>query len=390
MDVKKEIENNREYAVKLRRYFHRYPELSWEEVNTAKRIRKELDQMGIPYVKVAETGTVATLKGRSDRPVVGLRCDIDALPIKEIKDLEYKSCHEGVMHACGHDSHITMLLTAAKILSENRDKLDCTVKFIFQPAEEVMGGAEKMLASRELDDLDTVAGMHIFPFLKSGTISVEAGPRYTSAGFMNIKIIGRSGHGAMPQYVVDPIYVGAKVVDALQSIASRETNPVDTVVVSVCTFHSGKLANIFDQTAELSGTIRTFNPELRKELPAMIERIARNTCRAYRADYEFEYIPGVPATINDERCSRIAEESVRKILGQEGLVTYTRTPGGEDFAYFLERFPGVYAFVGCGNEEKDCCYSLHHERFDLDEEGMLAGAAFYVQYLLDVQEKFKV
>ena len=387
MDVLSEIQKHREYGIALRRHFHRHPELSWQEFETAKRIRQELTEMGIPYEEVAGTGTIATIRGDRDKPVIGLRCDIDALPITEVKDLPYRSANPGVMHACGHDSHITMLLLAAKVLSEHKEELHCTVKLIFQPAEEAMNGAQKVIESGLVDGLDTVAGMHIFPHLPAGTISVEAGPRYTSAGFMKIKIIGKSGHGAMPQFLVDPIYVGAKVIDALQSLVSREVNPNDTVVVSICTFHSGTLPNIFDETAELTGTVRTFNPQLAKELPGMIERVIKNTCAAYRADYEFDYYVNIPATVNDERCSAIAEGSVRKILGEEGLVKYTKTPGGEDFAYFLERSPGVYAFVGCRNEEKDCCYSLHNDRFDLDEEGMLCGAAFYVQYLLDAQEE---
>ncbi len=388
MNVMEEVLKYRDYAVEMRREFHRHPELSWEEKWTAGRIREELAKMGIPYEEVAETGTIATLKGKKDHPVIGLRCDIDALSIKEVKDLPYRSEQEGVMHACGHDGHISMLLTAARVLSEHRDELECTVKLIFQPAEEVMTGALKILDSGLLGELDTVAGMHIFPFLDAGTISVDPGPRYTSAGFMKIKIIGKSGHGAMPHYAVDPIYVGAKVVDALQSIASRETNAMDTVVVSICTFHSGTQANIFAETAELSGTVRTFNPVIHRELPGMIERIVKHTCEAYRAEYEFDYYSDIPATINDERCSEIAAGAVRKILGEAGLVKYAGTPGGEDFSYFLERYPGVYAFVGCRNEAKDCCYSLHHERFDLDEDALTAGAAFYVQYLLDAQNEF--
>lgn len=387
MDVLSEVKKHKDYAIALRRHFHRHPELSWQEFETAKRIRQELTEMGIPYQEVAGTGTVAIIRGDREKPVIGLRCDIDALPIREVKDLPYKSENPGVMHACGHDSHIAMLLTAAKVLSEHRDELHCTVKLFFQPAEEAMSGALKVLESGLADDLDTVAGMHIFPYLPAGTISVEAGPRYTSAGFMKIKIIGKSGHGAMPQFLVDPIYVGCKVVDGLQSLVSREVNPNDTVVVSICTFHSGSLPNIFDQTAELTGTVRTFNPELAKELPAMIERVIKNTCAAYRADYEFDYYLNIPATVNDARCSALAEKSVRKLLGEKGLVKYPKAPGGEDFAYFLERTPGVYAFVGCRNEEKDCVYSLHHDHFDLDEEGMLCGAAFYVQYLLDAQEE---
>nr|WP_207739926.1 amidohydrolase [Clostridium sp. 1001271B_150615_H5] len=372
----------------MRREFHKHPELSWKEVETAGRIRAELTGMGIPYEEVAGTGTIATITGKEEQPVIGLRCDIDALPIREVKELPFCSQNPGVMHACGHDGHISMLLTAAKVLSEHRDELKCTVKLIFQPAEELTNGAVKVLESGKVGRLDTVAGMHIFPYLESGTISVDPGPRYTSASFMNIKIIGKSGHGAMPQYAVDPIYVGAKVVDALQSIASRETSPMDTVVVSICTFHSGTMANVFAETAELSGTVRTFNPQLQKELPGMIERIIKNTCEAYRADYEFDYYSDIPATINDEYCSEIAAESVRKILGEKGLVRYAGTPGGEDFSYFLEKYPGVYAFIGCRNESKDCCYSLHNERFDLDEDALVNGAAFYVQYVLDAQDKF--
>lgn len=388
MNVLEEVKKYKDYAVAMRREFHRHPELSWQETETAARIRRELDEMGIPYEEVVGTGTIATLKGKKDHPVIGLRCDIDALPIKEVKELSYRSENDGVMHACGHDGHISMLLTAAKVLAEHKDELNCTVKLIFQPAEEKTNGALKMLETGKVGQLDTVCGMHIFPFLEAGTISVDPGPRYTSAAFMNITIKGKSGHGAMPHYAVDPIYVGAKVVDALQSIASRETNAMDTVVVSICTFHSGTMANIFAETAELSGTVRTFNPELRKQLPGMIERIIKSTCEAYRADYEFDYYCDIPATINDERCSEIAAGSVKKLLGEEGLVKYAGTPGGEDFSYFLERFPGVYAFVGCRNEAKDCCYSLHHERFDLDEDALVNGAAFYVQYLLDAQEQF--
>ena len=279
-------------------------------------------------------------------------------------------------------------LGLAKVLSEHRDELECTVKFIFQPAEEDMDGAVRVLASGELDDLDTVAGMHIFPKLPAGTISVDPGPRYTSAGFMKIKIIGKSGHGAMPESAVDPIYVGAKVVDALQSIASRETNPNDTVVVSICTFHCGTLANAIAETAELSGTVRTFAPQLRKELPDMIERIIKNTCEAYRASYEFDYYLDIPATITDARCSQISQRAVANSIGKEHLIQFAGTPGGEDFAFYLERFPGVYAFVGCRTPENDCLHELHSDKFNLDEASMANGATFYVQYPLEAQKDF--
>lgn len=388
MNVMDCVQEKKEYLTGLRRWFHQYPELGFKEFKTAERIRQELDDMGIPYETVG-TGTVAVLRGKKETPVIGLRCDEDALPIAEARELPFKSKHEGCMHACGHDSHITMLLGAARILSEHREELECTVKFIFQPAEELFSGAKKMLESGLLDDVDTFCGMHIFPYIQTGKISVEEGPRYTSADSMKIKIIGKSGHGAMPQFSVDPIYVGCQVVNALQSIVSRETDPVETCVVSICKFHCGTLFNVIEEAAELEGTVRTFSPGLRERLPELIERVVKNTCRAFRADYEFEYIFGAPATINDSHYSRVAAESVKKILGDEGLTLYTKTPGGEDFAYMLERRPGIYAFVGCRNEEKDQCYPLHHNRFDLDEEGMLNGCAFYVQYAMDVQGQMK-
>lgn len=364
MNVMELIEQNRDYTVAMRREFHQYPELSWKEFRTAKRIREELDKFGIPYVEVAGTGTIATLKGKKDHPVIGLRCDIDALPIREMTNLPFRSRNEGVMHACGHDSHMAMLLTAAKVLSEHRDELECTIKFIFQPAEEDMDGAVRVLASGELDGLDTVAGMHIFPKLPADTISVDPGPRYTSAGFMKIKIIGKSSHGAMPESAVDPIYVGAKVVDALQGIASRETNPNDTVVVSIRTFHCGTLANAIAETAELSGTVRTFNPQLRKELPDMIERIIKNTCEAYRASYEFDHYLDIPSTITDARCSQISQRAVANSIGKEHLIQFAGTP------------------------ENDCLHELHSDKFNLDEASMANGATFYVQYPLEAQKDF--
>ena len=233
-----------------------------------------------------------------------------------------------------------------------------------------------------------IAGMHIFPKLPAGTISVDPGPRYTSAGFMKIKIIGKSGHGAMPESAVDPIYVGAKVVDALQSITSREVNPNDTVVVSICTFHCGTLPNIIAESAELTGTVRTFNPKLQKQLPGIIERIIKGTCEAYRATYEFDYYIDIPATITDDRCSQISQRAVENSIGKEHLIQFPGTPGGEDFSYFLERTPGVYAFVGCRTPENDCVYELHSDKFNLDEDSMLNGAAFYVQYTLEAQREF--
>lgn len=390
MNVMDEVRKNQKYLIEKRRYFHRHPEPSWQEFETAKVIRAELTAMGLAYETVG-TSTVAVIPGAKATPVIGLRCDIDALPITEARDLEFKSEQDGMMHACGHDSHIAMLLTAAKILSQHKQDLQCTVKLIFQAAEEAASnkraGAREVLDSGLIDDVDTVCGMHIFPMIPAGKISVDAGARYTSMGFMRIKIIGKAGHGAMPQFSVDPIYVGCKVVDALQSIVSRETNPNDTVVVSICSFHAGSAANIIDGSAELLGTVRTFSPEVRKALPEMMERIVKNTCAAYRADYEFEMYADLPATITDARCAQIGKEAVIDILGEDAVYSYPGTPGGEDFSFILEKIPGIYAFIGCRNEEKDCIYPLHHDHFDLDEDAMMNGVGFYLGYLLHAQTK---
>lgn len=386
MDVYKIAQENRDYIYGLRRYFHENPELSWEEVNTTKRIAEELEKLNIPYRLLPKTGLVATLEGNKKRPIIGLRADIDALPVNEKRECEFKSKIEGKMHACGHDAHIAMLLGAAKILSENRDKLECTVRFIFQPAEEVIQGARTLLIDEEVMECDNLMAIHIFPYLPVGTISVEEGPRFTSADTIKIKVIGKGGHGSMPHQAVDPIMAAAHVITSLQTIASREINPNETCVVSICTVHAGTLSNIIPNDVQLTGTVRTFNPKVREQLPEIIERIIKNTCSSFRASYEYEFIHGTPATINEKKSSERAERAVKKILGEKGLIKYEKTPGGEDFAWLLEKIPGYLAFVGCRNEE-EYIYPLHHEKFGIDENGMINGAALFVQYVLETQNE---
>ena len=387
MNVYKLAKENKDYIFNLRRYFHENPELSWQEINTTKRIAEELDKLNIPYKLLPKTGLIATLEGNKKKPIIGLRGDIDALPVNEKRECEFKSKFEGKMHACGHDSHIAMLLGAAKILSENRSKLDCTIRFIFQPAEEVIQGAKTLLDEKEVMECDNLMAIHIFPYLPVGTISVEEGPRFTSADTIKIKVKGKGGHGSMPHQTVDPIIAAAHLITNIQTIASREINPNETCVVSICTVHAGTLSNIIPNDVELTGTVRTFNPEVREKLPKIIERIIKNTCSTFRADYEYEFIFGTPATINEKESSKRAERAVKKILGEKGLVKYEKTPGGEDFAWLLEKIPGYLAFVGCKNEEKDFIYPLHHEKFGIDEEGMINGAALFVQYVLETQNE---
>uniref|UniRef100_UPI002FDF8D89 M20 metallopeptidase family protein n=1 Tax=Muricomes intestini TaxID=1796634 RepID=UPI002FDF8D89 len=257
----------KQYIIGLRRHFHSHPELSWQEYATTKKICEELDKLSIPYKKLPKTGVIATLEGTKKHPVIGLRADIDALPIKEVKDLTFKSLNEGVMHACGHDSHMSMLLGAAKILSEHKEELNCTVRFIFQPAEETIQGARTLLNNAEVMECDNLFAIHIFPYIATGKISVEEGPRFTSADTIKFKIMGRGGHGSMPQDTVDPIVASAAVINDLQSIVSREIDPRDTCVISVCSIHAGSAANIIPNNVEMLGTVRTFNPKVREILP---------------------------------------------------------------------------------------------------------------------------
>lgn len=387
MDVYKIANENKNYIYGLRRYFHQNPELSWEEINTTKKIAEELEKLNIPYKLLPKTGLIATLEGNKKKPIIGLRADIDALPMYEKRETEFKSKIEGKMHACGHDAHIAMLLGAAKILSENKEKLECTIRFIFQPAEEVIQGAKTLLNEKEVIECDNLMAIHIFPNIPVGKISVEEGPRFTSADTIKIKILGKGGHGSMPHQTIDPIMVASYLVTSLQTIVSREIDPNETCIVSICTIHAGTLSNIIPNDVELTGTVRTFNPNIRKELPKIIERIIKNICFGFRANYEYEFIVGTPAVINEKESSKRAERAVEKILGQEGIIEYGKTSCGEDFAWLLEKIPGYLALVGCRNEEKDCIYPLHHEKFGIDEKGMINGTALFVQYVLETQNE---
>ena len=374
----------KDYVIDLRRHFHMYPESSLEEFETSKRIREELDKMGIPYISLATNGVLATIEGGMEGKTVALRADMDALEIVETNDVPYKSKIEGKMHGCGHDGHTAMLLGAAKILNEIKDEIKGKVYLIFQPAEEVAIGAKAMIKeSNFMDEVDTAFAIHLWSEVPVGTVSVDPGPRMASADIFKIKIKGKAGHGSMPNQGVDAVVAGAAIVMDLQSVVSREMNPHDTVVLSVGAFHGGTRFNIIAGEAVLDGTTRLFNPELREQIPGIIERIAKNTAASYRAEASLEYIYGTPPVTNDEECAAIARGAVVKLVGEEGVFEFPKTTGGEDFGYFLEKAPGVIAFVGIRNDEKGINYAHHHDKFDMDEDGLEIGTALYVQYTLD-------
>lgn len=373
----------KQYTIDMRREFHTYPELSMQEERTSRRIKEELDKMGIPYVSMAGTGVVGTIKGKRDGKTIALRADIDALEITEKRDVSYKSQNEGVMHACGHDSHAAMLLGAAKVLNDMKDEINGTVKLMFQPGEEVAQGAKRMIEDGALDGVDEVFGMHVMGNIPTGKIAIGSGPRMASADMFRIKVKGKGGHGSMPNLAVDAVVVASAIVMNLQTIVSREIDPMETAVVTVGKLISGTRFNIISEDALIEGTTRSFSYEVRDKLPEMIERIAKATAASYRAEVEVEYVLLTAPTINSEVSTERARKSVEKIMSKEAVIELPKQAGGEDFSEYLMKVPGTFVIVGTANEEKDTCYSNHHPKFDIDEDMLECGVALHAQYALD-------
>ena len=388
MSVEKNIEmlgkKYSDYMVEMRRYFHENPEPSSEEYNTSAKIKSELDKMGIPYISIAGTGVIGTITGVKPGKTVALRADMDALQVNECTGLPFASKKEGLMHACGHDGHIASLLGAAKILNEIKDEIHGTVKLFFQPAEETAQGAKKMIEEGALEGVDGVFGIHLWADIELGKISVEAGPRMASTDLFRIKVTGKGGHGSLPHQGVDAVVVGSAIVMNLQSIVSREISPLEPAVVSVGQIKSGSRFNVIAPDAFMDGTTRAFSAEVRGKFHSMIDRIAKNTAEAYRATAVTEYEYLVPVTINDERCSKIAEEAVRETFGEEALTKFPKITGSEDFSYFSNEREGVLCFVGTGTENY---YPHHHPKFSVDERALPIAASMYAAYAVNYLKK---
>lgn len=383
MNIKELASILKQYVIDLRREFHAYPEASWQEKRTSHRVKEELEKMGIAYTVAGELGVVATIKGNQEGKTIALRADMDALQVQELNDVPYKSKHDGVMHACGHDGHTAILLGAAKILKDCKNEIKGTIKLIFQPAEELAQGAKKMIEDGVMEGVDGVFGIHLWADIPCGTISVEAGPRMASADVFKIIIKGKGGHGSMPHQGVDAVVAASAVVMDIQSIVSREISPLDTAVVSIGSFNSGTRFNVIASEAILEGTTRCFNPEVRKAFPEILERIITNTANSYRATGALEYTDMTPSVINDAASSEIAEKAVEKLFGKEALYKYEKVMGAEDYSFYMEKAPGLIAFVGARNDEKGANFPHHHGRFNIDEDALEVGVALQVQYALD-------
>jgi amidohydrolase len=366
-----------EYTRSLRRDFHRNPEMGFHEVRTAGVVARELRQLGLEVTTgIAETGVVALLEGSQPGPVVLMRFDMDALPIQEDTGAEYASMTPGVMHACGHDGHVAVGLTVARMLHELRERLHGTVKFVFQPAEEGMGGAERMLAEGILENpaVDVTLGMHLWNERPVGWVGVTPGPLMAGADIFDVRIEGKGGHGALPQETIDPVVAAAQIISAAQSIVARNVSPLDTAVVSVCRLHAGETFNVIPQWAEFSGTFRTYDPAVRQKVVERFETLVTGLAAAMNCRAEVDVRRLTPAVINDARVAETIRQAVVEIPGLK-VETDFRTMVSEDFAYMMEKVAGCYVMVGSANAARGLNYGHHHPKFDFDEAALPGAAA---------------
>ncbi len=373
----KEIEDE---IIAWRRDFHMYPELGFQEKRTSRIVAEKLRDWGFEVITgIAETGVVGLLRGSSDERTVALRADMDALPIQEENDVPYRSRVPGVMHACGHDAHTAMLLGAARILSEIKDDLNGCVKLIFQPAEEGVGGAKRMVDEGVLKDpdVDAIFGIHVWSILQSGIIGVREGPILAATGRIEIEVEGAGGHGASPHLTVDPIVAAASIILNLQTVISRNLDPIESGVVSICSVHSGTTYNVIPPRAKLIGTYRALTFEVRNLIKKRIKEIAENTCIALGAKCKVDLIDGVPPTINHPEATKLARETAIELVGSEKVIEPKPSMGGEDFAYYLEQVPGAFLELGTGNPEKGTDKPHHNPKFNVDEEVLYIGSAIY-------------
>jgi amidohydrolase len=384
MNYEEVAKNYNEYQVAMRRYFHENPEISTKEYNTSKVVKDELTKMGVEWVPCGlETGVLATVKGAKPGKTILLRGDMDALSVTEESGVEYASKNEGVMHACGHDCHISMMLTAAKILNDHKDELCGTVKLAFQPAEEVALGAKSMVENGAMDGVDGCFAIHVWSDVESGHISCDAGPRMAAAYQYAINIKGKGGHGAAPHQCVDAAVVASAIVSDLQTIVSREIDPMDPAVVTVGVINVGERWNVVPEKGRIEGTMRCFSDYLWENLPKMVDRIAENAAKAFRAEVTTEYVRLVPPTNNNPVMADVAKNAAKKIMGEDAPVALPATMGGEDFAFFMEKAPGAVALLGVRNEECGAIWPQHSSHYRVDENALVKGAMLYVQTAMD-------
>ena len=364
-----------------RRRLHRNPELAFHEKETSRFVYETLESFGgLELSRPTPTSVVARLVGERRGRTVALRADMDALPIEEENDFEFVSRNPGVMHACGHDGHTAMLLGAAKVLVGMREEIEGEVRFLFQHAEEQLpGGAKEMVEAGVMEGVDAVIGIHLSSYLPVGKIGLGYGPRGASADTFELLINGKGGHAARPNKVVDTVAVAAQVVTNLQHVVSRNTDPLDSVVLSVTRISGGTTHNVIPETVEMEGTVRALQEGVRERVAGMMERVIEGVTRAHGASYEFEYRRGYRPVVNDEGVTRVVEETAREVFGEAAVELTPPAMGSEDFSAFQKEAPGSFLSLGARNEEKGITYPHHHPRFTIDEDALPIGVKVFVR-----------
>jgi amidohydrolase len=385
VDLKNLVEAVQDEVVQWRRYLHENPELSFQEVNTSKYVFERLESFGnIEVSKVTPTSVLGRLVGKQPGKVIGLRADMDALPIVEETGLPFASKNEGVMHACGHDGHTAILLGAAKVLSQLKEELTGEVRFFFQHAEELHpGGAVEMVKEGVTEGVDAVIGLHLASQLPVGKFFLCNGPVTAAADSFDITITGKGGHGSQPFTSIDPIAIGAQLVNGINQIISRKVDATQRAVISVTQFHGGTAHNIIPERVTIGGTVRTFDSEVRKQIPKWMEQLIKGLTEAHDASYEFDYDLGYGSVVNDGDITSLVGQTITETFGEENCIQADAIMGSEDFSAFSDVVPGCFVFLGAGNEKREDNFPHHHPRFDIKEESLIDGVHYFVHSTLN-------
>lgn len=385
IDIKAIVEQEKENITAIRQALHKIPEKGFSEEKTAQFVA---DYLGaIPGMEVttgiAKTGVIGLLKTGKPGKTLIIRADMDALPVQEETGLDFASTHDHMMHACGHDGNMSMVLVTAGLMARFKDRFSGNIKFMFQPAEEMPGGAKPMIEAGILENphVDYSVAAHLWPGLPAGTLGLKAGVLMSAASFFEIEITGKGGHGAMPHLCVDPLDTAVQVSNALQRVVSRKLNPLSPSVVTIGSFHSGSAPNTIPERAVLTGTTRTFDRQTWNDYPEILEPIIKGVCESMGASYKFKFVPGYPPLENDYDMVEQMKKSMVKVVGEDRIIELESTMGAEDMSYVIEQTKGCYFFLGTGFEG---CAPLHNSKFNFDEALLLGGVETFVRFALDL------
>ena len=390
LKIKEESKSISDWIVKIRRELHEHPELMYEEFRTSELIRRELDKLDIQYKHpIAETGVLASI-GNGNGPCVALRADMDALPIHEETDVPFKSKIDGKMHACGHDCHVSMLLGAAKLLKNKESEINGTIKLLFQPAEEGGAGGKLMREEGALEnpEVERIFGLHVWPQMPSGQIGSREGTFLAATSSLSLTVKGVGGHAAVPQLAKDPVLTSARIITNLQSIISRELDPLKSGVVSITVINGGNASNVIPSEVKVKGTLRSLTMDGLKELQKRVKEISEGIAQTHGCEAIVEYVGNdYPPTVNDSEMWKFAKNVGIELLGDDNVSDLDAVMGGEDFAYYTEKVKGCFVVLGMNNPDIDATYSVHHPMFKADEDALHIGTALHTIFALKSLEE---